>query len=236
MRPKGTGFRDDSGRRLLTALLVSFVLSFAFLLVISETARRQIFQSLAPVEVTRILLHQPKPEKKAVHKAEPKKIEKPALHQKVLAPPIPHEGAHHRVLTAKPLPGPASPADHTALSGGNAEVGKPIEEQRPGNATVNPPPPPPAPAGPTQDAVSTNQVNPEIPDELKNQDYKSFVRVKVDIAPDGSFNVTLRTSSGNAEIDRRVLAALKQWRWKPALKNGAPIASTQLFKFEFEVQ
>ena len=107
-----------------------------------------------------------------------------------------------------------------------------------------PPPPPPKPdppkptppAGPTQDAEPSNQDKPEIPDELKQDTFKSFVRVRVEIEPDGSFTPTLRTSSGNAEIDKRVLNALKRWRWKPALQNGVPVHSTQLFKFEFEVE
>lgn len=79
------------------------------------------------------------------------------------------------------------------------------------------------------------QVLPEIPDSLKNQDFKSFVRVVVEIDADGSFEVTLRTSSGNQEVDRRVLDALKKWKWKAALKDGEPVKSTQRFKFEFEV-
>ena len=32
------------------------------------------------------------------------------------------------------------------------------------------------------------------------------------------------------------LEALKRWRWKPALRDGEPVESTLLFKFEFEVQ
>jgi protein TonB len=79
-------------------------------------------------------------------------------------------------------------------------------------------------------------VRPDIPDELKQGQYKSFVRVRVEIAADGSATPVLRTSSGNSEIDRRVLEALKKWRWKPALKAGVPTDSLQLFKFEFEVQ
>ncbi|MCW3059951.1 MAG: hypothetical protein JWQ02_1772, partial [Capsulimonas sp.] len=75
------------------------------------------------------------------------------------------------------------------------------------------PPKPPPPAGPTKDAEPTNQDKPEIPDELKQDTFKSFVRVRVEIEPDGSFTPTLRTSSGNAEIDKRVLSALKRWRW-----------------------
>jgi periplasmic protein TonB len=98
-----------------------------------------------------------------------------------------------------------------------------------------PPSPPPKPVGPTQDAVATTTVQPEIPDDLKSEDFKAYVRVRVEVAADGSFAVTLRTSSGNADIDKLALDALKKWKWKPALKDGDPIASTQLFKFEFDV-
>jgi outer membrane biosynthesis protein TonB len=46
----------------------------------------------------------------------------------------------------------------------------------------------------------------------------------------------LRTSSGNTDVDQRVLEALKKWTWKPALKDGTPVDSVQYFRFEFEVQ
>ena len=84
--------------------------------------------------------------------------------------------------------------------------------------------------------MKDSQVIPDIPDDLKSQDYKSFVRAKVLVHADGTFTVTLRTSSGNQEIDRRALDALKQWKWRPALQDGVPVESTKLFKFEFEVK
>ena len=171
--------------------------------------------------------------------------------------PAQHE-AHNRVLIA---PGKSTqPTDHTALPGGNAGVGKPTEAQNPGNDQNNTPPtpapkpappitpaqqpvqqpepkpaPPPPPAGPTQDAESVNQVLPDIPDDLKQDDFKSSVRVKVEINADGSFIPTLRTSSGNDQIDQIVLEALKKWKWKPALRDGQPVDSIQLFRFDFEV-
>ena len=98
-----------------------------------------------------------------------------------------------------------------------------------------PPAPKPVPRGPTKDSEAISTVQPNIPDDLKQQDFKTFVRVKVNIQPNGSFSVTLRTSSGNAEIDKLVLDALNKWRWKPALRDGNAVESTQLFRFEFEV-
>jgi hypothetical protein len=98
------------------------------------------------------------------------------------------------------------------------------------------PAPTPRPSGPTREAEPSKQVQPTIPDTLKKAEFKSFVRVIVEVAADASFEVTLRTSSGNTEVDDRILDALKQWRWKAALKNGVSVASTQRFKFEIEVQ
>ena len=162
--------------------------------------------------------------------------------------------------------------------GGNAEVGKPIEQpvvdpaptvktepapvvkapepvkvdKKPDPAPAPPPvvakapdpppvvtqpdPPPVIKKGPTREATPTDQVKPEIPDNLKHGSFKSFVRVKVEIDEDGGATTILRTSSGNDEIDRRVLDALKKWKWKPALQNGTPVSSVALFKFEFLVE
>jgi protein TonB len=99
-----------------------------------------------------------------------------------------------------------------------------------------PPPAPPKPKGPTQDAQPVHQEDVEIPDNLKSESFKSHVHVKVNVAPDGSFDVILRTTSGNPDVDKLVLDCLKKWKWKPALKDGEPVESTHLFLFEFEVK
>ncbi len=105
-------------------------------------------------------------------------------------------------------------------------------------ATPMPEPEPAKPKGPTRDAEPDpdSQVKPEIPDDLKHGDYKSFVRVKVEVEADGTFTATIYKSSGNPDIDDRVMKALEKWKWKPALRNGVPVKSTQRFKFEFLVQ
>ena len=212
---------------------------------------------------------------------------KPEPQKPVTGNPLPPPPtAHNRVLTAPDTKAPA-PNDHVVLPGGNADVGKPTNQQGAGNAKTNPdvvvkkdvpkppepikqpdppkaikadlpaqpsgndkkdvpapdpPKPEPAPEpkpkkrGPTKEAEAQEQVKPDIPDELKHGDFKSFVRVAVEVDADGNASVTLRTSSGNQEIDSRVLSALKKWKWKPALKNGEPVSSVQRFKFEFLVE
>ncbi len=133
---------------------------------------------------------------------------------------------------APPAPAPPEPASKPQPAPEPAPAPPPPPKPVP---APEPAPPPPAPSGPTKDAEPDNQVKPEIPDDLKTAQYKSFVRVKVLVRTDGGFVPTLRTSSGNMDIDNRVLDALKHWKWKPALQNGQAVESTQYFKFEFEV-
>jgi TonB family protein len=304
------GFRDALGARLRWAVVVSLLLNIVLWRAASGFARQTVYHDPRPVEITRVVLDKGKKIEKVVTKKQiEKKVAqahkeiqkrkpewkppKPREEQKAKPKPTrvaskPPEGAHNRVITALPdknaLP---KPDDHTALAGGNAAAGKPIEQQNAGNAATNPPKPeppkpepakpeppkpeppkpepakpepakpepakpeppapepakpeppkpePPKPKGPTKEAEAVNTIKPEIPDDLKKGEYRSFVRVKVEIDPDGSFTPILRTSSGNMEIDRRVLDSLKRWRWKPALKDGIPVKSTQLFKFEFLVE
>ncbi len=205
------------------------------------------------------------------------------------------EGARNRTLIAK---NPAAPDAGQVKAGGNADLGKPLDNQNFGAAKTNPknyvaptpepqpteaPEPPPTPVPPpvestptpqprptatprpeptptptprprptptprpeptstprprgaTRDAQPTRQVQPNIPDELKSSDFKSSVRVRVEVSADGSPSPSLRGSSGNSEIDSRVLSALRRWRWKPALKDGEAVSSTQYFRFDFEVR
>jgi len=228
--------------------------------IIAQVVHTKIAIELPPATFKRILLPAPPKPPKVVQKVTPPKPKPlqqpktaPPLKQLLIRPPVRHDQnppppQHNEVITAKA----PSANTSTALPGGTAPVGQPIETQSQASATApqpspqpapppvvqqQPPPPKPAPPpGPTEDAQPSNQVYPDIPDDLKTDDYQSFVRVKVDIDSNGSFTVTLVSSSGDEEIDRRVLDALKKWKWSPALSDGVPIESTERFRFNFEVQ
>jgi protein TonB len=286
---------DNLDARIRVAVVASVLINLVVWNAAASIARRPVIHAPQMVEITRVNID--RSGHKTVRVVTPKMIRHKIqqVHKEIIKPrpvvvrsqpqPRPHQpappppGAHNRVLIAKadPHAPPPAPDDHTALAGGNADVGKPTDQQAVGDAKVNPPTPPakvpetqpaptppaktpetqpmptqlapaatqpavppptppkPKPTGPTRDAQPANQVQPEIPDSLKSGDYKSFVRVRVEISADGSFTPILRTSSGNPEIDKRVLEALKRWKWQPALQNGEPVDSVQLFKFEFEV-
>jgi TonB family protein len=136
-------------------------------------------------------------------------------------------------------PTPALPPTETASAPpAPTPQPKPVEPKPapPQPKPVPEPDPPPKPKGETKDAVATHQVNVEIPEDLKSQSFKSFVRVRVTISADGSFTVFLRSSSGNPRVDKLVVDALNQWRWKPAFKDGEPVDSVQAFRFDFNIQ
>ena len=130
--------------------------------------------------------------------------------------------------TPKPQPTPTPKPQPTPTP-------RPKPTPRPTPTPRPEPTPTPRPKGPTKDAVATRTVKPDIPDELRDSNFKSSVRVRVDVAADGSSSPSIRAGSGNAQVDALALSALRKWRWKPALKNGEPVASTQYFRFEFEV-
>ena len=90
--------------------------------------------------------------------------------------------------------------------------------------------------GPNRAAFPEYTVEPSVPASMIGGSVTNSVDVSVQIAADGSHVDKLVRSSGSAEVDALVLAALSQWRWDPAAREGQPIASTQNFKFTFKAR
>lgn len=131
-------------------------------------------------------------------------------------------------LSPKPDPTPAPPPKPDAIP-----TPPPPSPTSPPAPT---PPPAPKPKGPSRDAEPVSTVQPTIPEELLSQNFKKSVRVRVHIAPDGSFTVELRQTCGNADVDKLAMDALRRWKWRPKLVDGEPQPDTQTFRFEFEVK
>ena len=206
---------DRAALRFCAALAGSFVVNLLVIITITTLAMRHVEKKKFDyVEITRLVLKPPEPEvEEKQAPAPPPKVESNVV--KTVPTPLPIKKATPKprvVPTPEPTPPPAAAAPSAA---------------EPGDVSGTPGGVP---------AVALSQVNPEIPDSLKTNEYKSYVRVKVEIAPDGTTEASLRTSSGNAEIDKRVLAALQKWKWRPASIYGEPVGSVQYFKFEFEVR
>ena len=77
--------------------------------------------------------------------------------------------------------------------------------------------------------------NIKMPDDLRRNGGKTFVRVEIQVNPDGRTTIQLLTSSGSTDFDQQIQARLADWQWEPAMANGQPVASKQRYKLEFEV-
>lgn len=88
--------------------------------------------------------------------------------------------------------------------------------------------------GPNRVAFPEYTVEPTVASSMIAGGVTNSVDVSVDIAADGTHTEKIVRSSGSAEVDALVLAALAQWRWDPAAREGQAIASTQNFKFTFK--
>lgn len=78
--------------------------------------------------------------------------------------------------------------------------------------------------------------HPEIPAEMHDQCFKSCCIARFIINPDGKTAVKLVSSTGNEDLDDLALKTLKQWKFRPATLNGAPVSSTRRVKIEFAVE
>ncbi|MDR3691470.1 MAG: TonB family protein [Fimbriimonas sp.] len=156
--------------------------------------------------------------------------------------PIDKQGTGNATVTP-PTPPPTTPPPpdtSKAVVNPPPTVAPPPETKKEAPPTTPPQPPPSPPPvkpkGESREAKPDHQEAVEIPENLKSQSFKSFVRVRVEINADGKFKVVLRTSSGNVDVDRLVLDTLNKWSWKPALKDGESVDSVQQFRFNFTIE
>lgn len=75
-----------------------------------------------------------------------------------------------------------------------------------------------------------------MPDELRRNGGKTFVRVEIEVSAEGRTTIQLLTSSGSSDFDSLIQQRLQDWQWEPAVQNGRPVASKQRYKLEFEVE
>lgn len=142
-------------------------------------------------------------------------------------------------VTPTPFPTPTpvpTPTPRPTPTSRPTPTPEPEPTPRPRPTATPEPTPTPKPKGETRRAILTKQVNATVPDSLRDADYKSSVGVRFEIAADGSFSVSLRSSSGSGELDDRVLSAARRWRWKPALRDGEAVSSVMNVRVEIVVR
>ena len=150
------------------------------------------------------------------------------------------------VVDGEGLPAPI-PADVASDDGTASGLRVPREGTRPALPAgeqpriiepAAPPAPPPAPtATPTiadTDATPITRPAPRYPPEALRRNIGGSVRVRVTVAPDGSVErLELAEGSGNRDLDRAAMEAVRRWKFRPATRNGQPASATVVVPLEF---
>lgn len=84
-------------------------------------------------------------------------------------------------------------------------------------------------------AQVVNSPQPNIPPDLKEDCFKSCCIARFMINAQGDAKVKLISGSGSDEIDDITLQTLRKWKFKPAMLDGKPVASTRRITVEFQV-
>ncbi len=78
---------------------------------------------------------------------------------------------------------------------------------------------------------------PDYPVLARRRGYEGSVVLAFEILPDGTCDgVRVAEPSGYEVLDQAAVRAVQGWRFKPALRNGEPIAVTQRIRFTFRLQ
>jgi protein TonB len=65
-------------------------------------------------------------------------------------------------------------------------------------------------------------VKPDYPDSWKREGLQGTVHLHLTIAKDGSVR-DIKLVDGDSRLTKSAEKAVKQWRYKPALRNGEPV-------------
>ena len=73
-----------------------------------------------------------------------------------------------------------------------------------------------------QPATLVHRVSPDYPGSWKKEGLQGTVHLHMTIAKDGSVR-DIKIVDGDSRLAKSAEKAVKQWRYKPALKNGVPV-------------
>lgn len=99
------------------------------------------------------------------------------------------------------------------------------------------PTPAATPSGVTREAECLDSGKIKIPPALRQQVLQASMRVKFEIAETGAtVDVLPMSSTGSKELDAIAVEQMKAWKWRPALRDGVPVRSSQKARVDFEIQ
>ncbi|MCC8393014.1 TonB family protein [Paraburkholderia sp. MMS20-SJTR3] len=89
--------------------------------------------------------------------------------------------------------------------------------------------------GATTTARTIAQPLPTLPDDLREQAYRTVATARFTIHVDGSVDVELLKATPNPRLNGLLLESLRRWRFFPALRDGHAVESTQDIRVHFNV-
>jgi periplasmic protein TonB len=75
---------------------------------------------------------------------------------------------------------------------------------------------------------------PSFPSDLRRDGVSGMVAVKVLVDENGNVSECAVTKSSHAEFEAPALAAVRNWKFKPASKGGAPVKAKLIIPIKFE--
>jgi cyclophilin family peptidyl-prolyl cis-trans isomerase len=84
----------------------------------------------------------------------------------------------------------------------------------------------PKAVGPSRGPEASNRVTAILPEEIASKQITESIDVEISVQVNGASTVKLKRGTGDKNVDDAVLAALGEWVWVPALKDGTPYATT----------
>lgn len=140
-----------------------------------------------------------------------------------LPAPLPPDVAGSDGASGLQVTGKGSSDDAAAA----ASADRPRIAETPANPASSPAPTPAAPTSADRTLPEPlNAPSPRYPPEALRMGIGGTVRVRVVVAADGSAErQELAEASGNRFLDRAALETVRRWRFRPATRNGQPVAA-----------
>ncbi|WP_260854080.1 energy transducer TonB [Paraburkholderia sp. BCC1886] len=103
------------------------------------------------------------------------------------------------------------------------------------DSPVDSSPPAPSDSTGTSAAHALSQPLPDLPDDLREDNYQTVATARFTIHPDGSTDVELIRPTANPRLNQILVQTLKRWRFSPAMQNGHTTESRQDVRVHFNV-
>ena len=84
-------------------------------------------------------------------------------------------------------------------------------------------------------AMLIHKVEPEFSEEARKAKYQGEVELSIEIAADGTPRILRVVSGPGLGLNEKAVEAVRQWRFKPAYRDGRPVDSTAMVEVHFHL-